>query len=345
MGNIRSLASKTDELSALTKHQAAYKESSLLCFMESWLHKNIQVRADRSKSSGKRKGGGLVVFINSRWCHPGHVTIKQKICTPDIELLVVSLRPYYLPREFSHVLAVTVYIPPSAAPSRVCDVIHSSIAGLQTAHPSTFILVNGDFNHVNVSRRLTDFKQYVTCNTRQNKTLDMLFANVKDAYKSTALPPLGGSDHNLVRLIPTYMPAIKRLPTTTRTIPQWSEEVEEELRECFRTTDWEMLKRVDGEDIDGLVVCITDYIRFCEEVIVPTKKVRCFPNNKPWINGNIKALLKEKRRVFKTGDTEGAKAVQKELKELRVAKEEYKERLEAGLVAHNWWPQRGVGGF
>lgn len=203
-------------------------------------------------------------------------------------------------------------------------------------HPSAFILVNGDFYHVNVSRTLTDFKQYVTCSTRQNKTLDMLFANVKDAYRSTALPPLGGSDHNLVRLVPTYMPAIKRLNTSTRTFPQWSEEVEEELRECFRTTDWEMLEGAYGEDIDGLAVCITDYIRFCEEVIVPTKKVRCFPNNKPWINGKIKALLKEKRRVFKTEDTEGARMVQRELKkELRAAKEEYKERLDAGLVAHN----------
>lgn len=161
-----------------------------------------------------------MVFINSRWCHSGHVTIKQQICTPNIELLAVSLRPYYLPREFSHVLGVTVYISPSAVPSRACDVIHSSIAELQTVHPSAFILVNGDFNHVNVSRTLTDFKQHVTCSTRQNKTLDMLFANVKDAYRATALPPLGGSDHNLVRLVPTYMPAVKRLPTSTRTVAQ-----------------------------------------------------------------------------------------------------------------------------
>lgn len=69
-------------------------------------------------------------------------------------------------------------------------------------HPSAFILANGDFNYVNVSRMLTDFKKYVTCSTRQNKTLDMLFANVKDAYRSTARPSLGGSDHNLVRLVP-----------------------------------------------------------------------------------------------------------------------------------------------
>ncbi|KAK0155356.1 hypothetical protein N1851_002313 [Merluccius polli] len=44
---------------------------------------------------------------------PGHVTVK----VPDIELLAVGLRPYYLPRALSHVIIVTVYIPPSANPS------------------------------------------------------------------------------------------------------------------------------------------------------------------------------------------------------------------------------------
>lgn len=30
----------------------------------------------QDSKSGKRKGGGLAVFVNDRWCNPGHVTIK-----------------------------------------------------------------------------------------------------------------------------------------------------------------------------------------------------------------------------------------------------------------------------
>ncbi|KAI3376895.1 hypothetical protein L3Q82_000013 [Scortum barcoo] len=66
------------------------------------------LRADRSKESGKRKGGGLAVFVNDRWCNPGHITVKEQHCCKDIELLAVSMRPYYLPREFTHALAVVV---------------------------------------------------------------------------------------------------------------------------------------------------------------------------------------------------------------------------------------------
>ncbi|KAJ8366874.1 hypothetical protein AAFF_G00338560 [Aldrovandia affinis] len=87
-----------------------------------------------------------------------------------------------------------------------------------------------------------------------------------------------------------------------------------------------------GEDVEGLADCITLYIRTCEESIVPTKKVRCFPNNKPWINKNIKALLNRKKRAFMAKDREGVKSVQKELKgELRRAKKIYKEKIDGKL--------------
>ncbi|KAI3352795.1 hypothetical protein L3Q82_019369, partial [Scortum barcoo] len=67
-----------------------------------------------TKVSGKSKGGGLIMYVNNRWCNPGHISVKTVSCCPDLELLAVSLRPYYLPREFSHVITVCVYIPPRA---------------------------------------------------------------------------------------------------------------------------------------------------------------------------------------------------------------------------------------
>ncbi|XP_019223006.1 uncharacterized protein LOC109205037 [Oreochromis niloticus] len=166
MGNVRSLLNKIDELSALVRSQREYQECSLMCFTESWMHQDIPdenasvegfhtVRADRdSIASGKRKGGGLAVLVNNRRCNPAHITIKERICCPDIELCAVGLRPYYLPREFSHVILVAVYVPPSANPTAACDTIHSATARLQTQHPSAFIVISGDFNHVSLDNTL-----------------------------------------------------------------------------------------------------------------------------------------------------------------------------------------------
>ena len=100
-----------------------------------------------------------------------------------------------------------------------------------------------------------------------------MYANVKDAYKSTPLPPLGKSDHNLVFLQPKYTPKVRRQPTTTRSFRNWSPEAEDALRDCFESTDWSVLQDSFGEDIDGVTHCTTDYLNLCMDIVAPTKTV------------------------------------------------------------------------
>ena len=60
------------------------------------------------------------------------------------------------------------------------------------------------------------------CPTRNNRTIDLLYANVRDAYRVTPFPPLGKSDHNLVYLQPQYTPLVQRwtdLPSNTPVDP------------------------------------------------------------------------------------------------------------------------------
>ncbi len=100
----------------------------------------------------------------------------------------------------------------------MCDVIRGVTARLQTRYPDAFVTITGDSNHVSLSSTLPTFHQFVKCKTRENKTLDLLCANIKDTYSSTALPTLGSSDHNLVLLTPLYRPVVKQLPVTERTV-------------------------------------------------------------------------------------------------------------------------------
>jgi len=152
------------------------------------------------------------------------------------------------------------------------------------------MIISGDFNHVTLHSSLSAFYQYVDCCTRENRTNDLLYANVKDAYTAISLPPLGRSDHNLVFLQPHYKPKVVREPITIRSFRKWSPGVEEALQDCFQG----MLQEAYGEDIDGITSCTTDYINFCMDIVVPTRSVRCFANNKPWITSNIKDLLNQK---------------------------------------------------
>ncbi len=63
--------------------------TAVLCFTETWLKERTPdsvvaldrfhlVRADRcAVETGKSKGGGLALFVNERWCCPGHITVKE----------------------------------------------------------------------------------------------------------------------------------------------------------------------------------------------------------------------------------------------------------------------------
>ncbi len=91
---------------------------------EIWLNDNIPdsaiqlnrltcYRADRDTTlSGKSHGGGLCVYINKEWCNNAAVVLKH--CSSLVEFMFVKCRPFYLPREFTAIVIVTVYIPPGA---------------------------------------------------------------------------------------------------------------------------------------------------------------------------------------------------------------------------------------
>ena len=155
MENVRSLGNKTDELAALIKTQKEYRECSVLCFTETWLHSYIPdhsvvvpsfstVWADRDViSSGEKMGRGIALYVNERWCNPGHVHVKERLCSTDIELLTVGMQPYYLPREFTSTIIISVYVPPSADAAVACDIIHFTVAQIQTQHPNAISVITG----------------------------------------------------------------------------------------------------------------------------------------------------------------------------------------------------------
>ena len=114
MGNANSIPNKCDELEALVRNQQLYKESSLIRLSESWLNNNppdscvdipgfTAVRADRDRStSGKQKGRGIILFFNQRWVNHRNVTVKERICCPDIELLSVGFCAQRVPIHSRH---------------------------------------------------------------------------------------------------------------------------------------------------------------------------------------------------------------------------------------------------
>ncbi|KAK0146668.1 RNA-directed DNA polymerase from mobile element jockey [Merluccius polli] len=58
----------------------------------------------------------------------------------------------------------------------------------------------------------------------------------------------------------------------------------------------------DGTDnVNDAAFAIAGYIQFCEDLTIPKKTIKMFPNNKPWVTPELKHLLNQKKCLFKSG--------------------------------------------
>jgi hypothetical protein len=84
-----------------------------------------------------------------------------------VEYLMISCRPNYLPREFSSVLSVAVYLLPQTDALRdALNQLYKDIFKQENAHPEVALLVVGDFNAGKLKSIVPGFYQDVTCATR-----------------------------------------------------------------------------------------------------------------------------------------------------------------------------------
>lgn len=196
LGNAQSLRNKTDELEACVRYLREYREANLVCLSETWLSGMdldpdlpgfSVMRSDRSRTAtGKKQGGGVCVYVNEKWCT--NVTAREEFCSKDIELLSVALRPFYLPREFQRVFVTVVYIPPKADVKAAADKIREVVMKQESTCPDSIRLVLGDFNACRLSKVLPNYRQYVTCKTCKDSTLDRFTATWPGRIRASPSP-------------------------------------------------------------------------------------------------------------------------------------------------------------
>ena len=74
---------------------------------------------------------------------------------------------------------------------------------------------------------------------------------------------------------------------------------------------------------------MSDYLKFCEDSVIPTRSVKLYPYNKPWVSKELKEMLNIKKRCIASKDIDGRKLIQKVLnKKVRECKLQYKTKIE-----------------
>ena len=72
------------------------------------------------------------------------------------------------------------------------------------------------------------------------------------------------------------------------------------LKACMDCTEWDVFK-TSSANVNEATNVTSGYITFCEELCIPVKQMKCFPNNKPWVDCEMRNLLCQKRDIWKNG--------------------------------------------
>lgn len=72
------------------------------------------------------------------------------------------------------------------------------------------------------------------------------------------------------------------------------------------------------------------------DIVIPDTTFRVFPNDKPWVNKELKLALKRKRRAFEQGYMLKMNDIQKEIRQIiHDSKRNYKLRIETQMRGNN----------
>lgn len=121
----------------------------------------------------------------------------------------------------------------------------------------------------------------------------------------------------------------------TKRVKIWTEDSSLTLQGCMDSTDWNIF--VDSRrDINELANVVSSWASCCEEIVLPDKIVKIYPNSRPWVSKFLRILLNKKRQAFKQGKLSEFNRLQKEVNfEVRRAKQTYKEKVEDKLSSNS----------
>ena len=195
--NIRSIVKHRNEV------EVTFSDYDIICLTESWLNCNVEnsvrdvpgfniYRQDRQSEVNqvKKRGGGILVYIKSKWAPYITEFPKMNIVSIDVEAVWLLLDP---PKQRNLLIGI-VYCPPDGKPSTAIDQLDGILTSFGEIEITSEIVVLGDFNidykksisteckYLKEFERNHQLRQYIKTPTRitnrVKSTIDLIFSNM-----------------------------------------------------------------------------------------------------------------------------------------------------------------------
>ncbi len=111
-----------------------------------------------------------------------------------------------------------------------------------------------------------------------------------------------------------------------------------------------MFWEASDDDIEAYSDSVTCFFRKCIDDVVPTKTIHIYPNQKPWINSDVRSALSAWTSAFNSGNTDDRKQASYDIRRsIKAAKLTYKNKVEEHFNNNNprsmWQGINNITGF
>ncbi len=301
--NIHSIIPKSDQI----KHLLAKSNLDFLCLSETWLHKNSPSSALHipgynvfRKDRVEGRGGGLLFYIKD--C----ISCKEIQCHAEMDLECICLDVMLSPQMYF--ILIGLYRPPSAKSvfhEKLCTVLRECTSGKEVILMGDFNINWEDKSSKKALKQITDrfdLTQLVKGPTRIISTsstqIDLVFSNKPERVIKSFNMVTGLSDHNLIiiarklnknrsYLISNTKPCQFRIPKNDVC----------EFEKAIKNINWNELISGTNVDVDTHVFLST--IQNTTKLFLKKSKFKgASKYTLPWINGDIRKLMKERDRAL-----------------------------------------------
>ncbi len=130
-------------------------------------------------------------------------------------------------------------------------------------------------------------------------------------------------------------------PELSRTVPSRAEpyrtmQWKSVIKDYFDHVDWDIFRAASDDDIKAYSDSVMCFIRKCIEDVVPTKIICIYPNQKPWINSDVRSALSARTSAFKSGNSDDRKQASYDLRRsIKAAKRQYKNKVKEHFNTNN----------
>ena len=263
-------------------------------------------------------GGGVAVWVKAdlAYQHLHHIQCHDH----EVIWLTVTTRTR------QKIVVCAVYRPGSCSESdvHILEYLDDTLEAAR-AHGSK-IIIAGDFNVHNTAWlgstkttkagelaedlcALHGLYQHIDQPTRGLNTLDLVLSDFKSPVHAAAQPPIGHSDHAVLRVdftIPMY-----REPKTSRTVWRYNLADWPRLKHDFRSTDWHSM--LSGT-VDEACSSITAHITRGMKRFIPAKQLKTRPSDPPWWTPECSESVNAKKAAWKRMRTDPGDVARREYK-------------------------------